>query len=281
MKVIYSLYTKPIIEGRWEEGNRLTETIKMFTLSMLYALEHYDKVEVYTDKIGQQFFRHLPVEVKILKRKDLGTYWIKSKLEAIADQKEPFIHVDGDVFFLNKLPIQGDSDVIVERIESDQFNKHYKKQVNMFHEILEGSFKDWNPNLNYSLNCGVIGFQNLELRDRFIENYKFLKNKLATKRGKEIVEELQKEWYEICIFLEQYNLTCTTLPKKYKIQKLLTGTTLNEQKKEGQRLRYSHLYGKSKYEKFYVDAVDEKLKSLYLEYYSKIVGELETFNRKK
>ena len=54
-RMIYSLDVLPIINNRWEMGDKLKETIYMTALSVLYSHMWYDEIELYVDEIGFKF----------------------------------------------------------------------------------------------------------------------------------------------------------------------------------------------------------------------------------
>lgn len=272
-KIVWSLDTSPIMNNRWNQGDKFVDTIIMYSLSILYAHLWYDDLEVYCDERAYEVLKVLPVKVTKMNFQDNPILWMDSKLKVIELQKRPFIHIDGDVFLQKPLPefhsFQGD--IIVERIEIEEaFGPHYKEQIDFLTNYYDEVLRHWNPSLNYSLNCGTIGFNNMALKDDYIKEYK-----LAKSIFKEISSDyqyLKDKGYEPCVVLEQYNLNCFLNYRGIKPQMILSEPTLNQNKVFAERLGYCHLYGMSKYEAR--KDIAKRLEIAFPYWYDRIISKL-------
>ena len=80
-----------------------------WALSCLSLRRHYDHVVLYTDSIGKHVLidlLHLPyTEVNVVfdDFECLPQHWALAKIYTYSLQKEPFIHVDGDVYLSHPL----------------------------------------------------------------------------------------------------------------------------------------------------------------------------------
>jgi len=258
-KIILSLNTKPLISGRWGQGNKLEQTLKMTALSLLYAHLWYDDVELYTDELGYNIFRDFPVKITLLKKERIDELWMYSKIEAMEQQTTPFIHIDTDVF-LRKYVDFGDYDVIVERREVKEFYSHYKEQIYWFDKLMDGH-KMWNPELVFSLNCGTVGFNNLDIRDDFIKQYYVMEEKFID--NLESFQYLRDKWYEPCIVMEQYNLTSVLDYNRINPKILIDEYDSDKQRLLANKIGYVHLYGGSKYEQKNVNRINSLLDELF------------------
>jgi len=211
IKIISSLNTKPLIQGRWNIGNKFDETIYMTALSLMYANLWYDEVEFYTDKIGYDIFKDLPINISILKKNPHKDMWASCKFEAISYQNKPFIHIDTDVFLQKPLVFDKNTKVIVERKELGVFEKHYKPQVDWFSNLLKKN-RYWRTNIDFSLNCGTIGFFDMKLKNQFINQYNLVEKVYI--ENSEDYKPLKAKWFEPCIVVEQYNLNSFLHVKK-------------------------------------------------------------------
>ncbi len=266
MRIIYSLHTEPIIKGRWQKGNRLLETVKMFTLSLLYCNRWHSDITLYTDPLGEKLLRGLPTSMEILGSEQDEVFWIKGKMEAISLQNRPFIHFDGDVFLKKRIDLDFPK-VLLERYEKEQFSKHYRGQLDEIAHLTRAF--PWWGGVDYSFNCGVIGFRDMEIKEDFIRCYEVLLQKLT--RNESLVKHLRMNWYEPCIVLEQYNLACLLNYRKISPRLLIAGDLLPAQHKNAVKLGYTHLFGERKYLPNIVAKIDSRLFTEFPKYYKIIM----------
>lgn len=135
MKVIQSLWTKPLFnkesslikeQGRFSGGWLSNKYFTMaITLSVLSIKKHYPNIELYTDEAGKKLLiddLKLPyskVNVVLDQFNDLpSSLWAIPKVYTYSLQEEPFVHVDNDIFFWDKIlnPLKN-SDLFVQNFE--------------------------------------------------------------------------------------------------------------------------------------------------------------------
>tara|TARA_B100001146_G_C16201117_1_gene444768 strand:+ start:15602 stop:16462 length:861 start_codon:yes stop_codon:yes gene_type:complete len=268
-RIIYSLSAYPLVNNRWFQGNKLRETIYMTALSILYSHLWYDDIELYVDETAYSLLHMLPCRVtKIAVEKDKDL-WMKSKIHAIGRQRQPFVHLDTDVFLTKKMEFDFER-CLLERKEGG-YQYHYKNQVAFFSKFAS-SLPHWNTNLGYSFSCGVIGFQDLALKDAFIQAYFEVEDIYIQQR--EAYQPLRAIGYEPCIVIEQYNLACLLAHHKVRPDLVLQGNNLSRQSKEAKKLGYNHLYGTTKYKEHIVQEVTQQLKSLFPYWYDAVTEAL-------
>lgn len=135
MKIIQSLWTKPLYnnesalikeQGRYSGGWLSDKYFYMaITLSVLSIKKYYPNVELYTDSEGKKLLiddLKLPyskVHVILDQFNDLpSTLWAIPKVYTYSIQDEPFVHVDNDIFFWDKiLNFANNSELIVQNFE--------------------------------------------------------------------------------------------------------------------------------------------------------------------
>lgn len=272
-KIVWSLDSSPLMNNRWSQGNKFRETIIMYSLSILYAHLWYDDLELYCDEVSYEILKELPIKVVKVDFEQNHTLWMDSKIKVMELQKRPFIHIDGDVFL--QKPIQEfhnlDSPVIVERIESgDQFNPHYQEQVDFFTEYYDEVLRHWKKDLGYSLNCGIIGFNDLSLKNDYVREYKIAKGTFKDIQGD--YQYLKDKGYEPCVILEQYNLACLLAYRNIEPKVILEQPSLNQNEVFANRLGYCHLYGHSKYSQ--KSKIQKRLEIAFPYWYNKIISKL-------
>ncbi|MBO9584843.1 MAG: hypothetical protein J7574_11850 [Flavobacterium sp.] len=269
-KIIYSLDVLPITNNRWNMGDKLKETVYMTALSILYSHLWYDEIELYVDEIGFKFLYMLPCAVTKVQNDNRIELWMKSKIKAMELQTKPFVHIDTDIFIKKKIEFSFD-DVIVERKE-DTYEVHYKKQVELFNKYT-CRLPYWHSDLGYSFNCGIFGFNDLQLRDEYLKSYYDLEN-IYIENQKDF-DVLKKEGYETCILIEQYTLASLLNYKNNPPTTLLKGENITEHGKHADHIGYSHFFGMKKYEKYVVEEIELRLSKIFPYWYKQIKNALE------
>ncbi|WP_200978589.1 DUF6734 family protein [Echinicola sp. 20G] len=269
-RIIFSLDVHPLINNRWYMGNRLKETIYMTALSVLYAHMWYRDIELYVDDLAYQFLYMLPCRVTRLDVKPDKDIWMKSKIECIEQQTEPFVHLDTDVFIKRKIDFDFDK-VLLERQEGG-YRIHYKRQVDFFNHYTQ-DIKHWHPDLGHTFSCGVLGFNDLSLKNKFIEAFYQLER--IYNLQKEDFAKLKKSGQEPCILIEQYNLACLLNHYGIKPDILLKGRNIKEHGKYAEQMGYSHLFGIKKYRENIVKEIEYRLFKIFPYWYAQVKIALE------
>ncbi len=269
-KLIYSLSARPLINDRWSQGNRLKETVYMTALSILYSHIWYKDIELYVDDTAFQFLHMLPCRVTRMPVENDTELWMKSKIQAIQRQTKPFVHLDTDVFITKHIPFDFEH-CMLERKE-DSYALHYKSQVAFFSKFA-GHLPHWNPSLGYAHNCGIVGFQSMELKNKFVRAYYELE-RIYQEHRKEY-QPLKQLCYEPCIVIEQYNLASLLDYEGIEPTLLLSGNSLTRQSQQSRELGYNHLYGVSKYKQNIVAEIEHQLYKIFPYWYAQIKMGLE------
>ncbi|WP_165045561.1 DUF6734 family protein [Dysgonomonas sp. ZJ709] len=147
-----------------------------WALSCLSLREHYDEVIMYTDSTGHKLFSEflkLPYTEIIIQYEDLvcqEAYWAYPKLLTYSLQKEPFIHVDGDVYLPKRLSPEIEiGDLIAQNKEIG--TSYYRGMMDtlMASNVIIPDFlkKELQKKSISSYNAGVLGGNNIE----FIQKY--------------------------------------------------------------------------------------------------------------
>lgn len=244
MKLIHSFKTL-------NKDEKFYNLIWCTALSCLYAKESGFTIKLHTDSIAYEYLKYLPydeIEVSLDNIPKLNFIYANAKYEAM--KKEPLnsIHIDCDVFiksknFVNELEFDK-CDVIVQSLE----------QYITPEEIFKSSLLDfWQRGIDSTIpyykpiwakdypdkmyNCGVIGFNNQNLKDEFIKQYEYgieilIENKDKIK-GKPLVD----------VVIEQQYLYDYCKHKGCKVKEIFSLKNLQE---EAIIKCYQHLIGDSK-----------------------------------
>ncbi|CAI2766907.1 DUF6734 family protein [Flavobacterium collinsii] len=269
-RIIYSLDAFPLINNRWQMGNKLKETIYMTALSILYSHLWYKDIELYADETAYKFLYMLPCRITKVNHEQNKELWMKSKIHAIERQTKPFVHLDTDVFIKKKINFNFDT-IILERRECG-YEVHYKKQIDFFNPYTK-NLPYWHSDLGHSYSCGVLGFNDLTLRNKFVSAYYDLEEIYIAHR--EEFEPLKQQGFEPCIVIEQYNLASLLDHNTISPTLLLKGKNIIEQSKYANEMSYSHLFGLKKYKKDIIEEIEYRLFKIFPYWYAQIKIELE------
>jgi hypothetical protein len=144
-----------------------------WALSCLQLRKFYDKVELFTNKLGKEILidlLELPyTKVHLIQDEDIDFpegLWAYAKLHTYSLQNSPFIHVDGDVFIWEQLRnISEHEQLIVQNIEDTDY--YYRS---IYSKLIETGFKfpkeiqqilDSNKPFK-AINAGIVGGRDLD-----------------------------------------------------------------------------------------------------------------------
>jgi len=273
-KIVYSFWTQPL-KKRWNEYRQgltledmVQSSINCLYLSVLYAKKWGFEVEIVTDIDGQHYFRELPVDLITtdLTFLDYNETWTKGKMLAIAKQRKPFVHVDWDVMLRKKEVVDMikncTSDVLIQSIDTMQFDHDVRGYEINFHEIQFLKWRlDFEPaqaedmirSYDEICNSAVVGFNDLELRDKYVSEYlKCLKISNDT------------DWMDLSRIIDQYSLYCTVKANQASITQLLPDKKNIQE--TANKIGYAHFSFLSKYTKTVQTKILNRIKTEFSEY---------------
>lgn len=111
MRIVWSLWTRPLVAGGRVGWRSAREHLLSWVLSVGLARRHYADCALVTDDAGAALlidglgleFGHVSLSLNALADHD-PDWWALGKLYAYAEQQEPFLHIDGDVYLWEPLP---------------------------------------------------------------------------------------------------------------------------------------------------------------------------------
>jgi len=257
------------LKSKFLNGDKfIYETIKFIEVSANLIKNHYGNINLITDEIGQKYLsniinwtsintclKHLPKEYKKV--------WSLGKLEAIKNiskNKEPFLHIDHDVFILKKISedllnksilLQSYDRTPLKGPLAHNFNLHCKNKQLISNECI--------PEKHY--NCGIIGGTNFDFF------YKFSKSSIDMVLDKQNEDfwigdnekEYLFEYFSKALIAEQYYLAAYMQENNITPDLLLNYDY--SPKEQDIKNGYIHLYGskKNKYEGLF-----NRVKNIYL-----------------
>ncbi|UUF15760.1 MULTISPECIES: DUF6734 family protein [Flavobacterium] len=146
-------------------------------LSCHQLVNYHDEVELYTDQFG---YKILIEELKLPYTKvhvlldEINNYpkdlWAVSKVKTFEMQKEPFIHVDGDVYVWESLNEKfKNSGLITQNLEltTSYYRKHWEVIYPHLRFMPDELKKYSDGESNFACNMGIIGGNNIDFFQKY------------------------------------------------------------------------------------------------------------------
>lgn len=276
MKIIHSFWSKSYFHGRWGQESKIHMDLYSFALSYHYAKSLYKNISLVTDLKGLSLFSCIPYDDIVTDLENINHinpgFWTAGKIRACEMQTKPFIHIDGDVFLMEKKirKILSDKwDVAVQMREIGQhYNDTYPQAIRKLQEVYP-----WAEGLgifNYAYNNGILGFRNMGFRDKYVYEYFDLLYML------EICHVQFPPKADPNIVVEQSLLTRLSSYHNVHVKELIT---LNDMEKEGlfeyaEKIGFVHLWGNSKYQDYWHEKVKAKLKEVNPKLYKAVTNKI-------
>lgn len=256
MIAIQSLWTKPMEQNNCGWNNE-SDLLASMELSVLLLKKHnqFEKIVFYTDAKGFELtkFLHSYYDEVIVNLDEINWVenfnWAFQKLFIYNLQTTPFVHLDFDVFLWDGLPAKWfDKNEVDYFFQGKEMLKDYPFYLQGLTEIKECVTTEilaYTP--TYAVNCGVAGFNDLSIINRYYTNAKTL----IENNQKHIWHTFAQRYHQ-CVLFEQ--LFLVPLIEGKKIVYLL-----NEQCTEITGKRYTHLLAASKRQTVNTDKLHKKL----------------------
>lgn len=169
------------------DGEKLKNYILYFATSLAWLKKNNFPIVLHTDSKGKELFKDLPYD-EIYTTLDNIPKSVNPKFYAygkfLAMQKEELgsVHIDGDVFIktkeLGNKILNFEGDLITQSIESEKtITRFYRKWDFDECKDMVNQYVDLDTKVAY--NCGIVGFNNQELKDRYFNSYLELVNNLV------------------------------------------------------------------------------------------------------
>lgn len=199
MKIVQSYWSKPIstndidIHGR-SHGGWIEHKYHLMSwaLSCLQLKKYYNKVILYTDKVGKKLLiddLKLPYDDVFITMDDIDSYshklWAIGKILTYSMQNEPFLHVDGDVFIWEKFSYElEESNLVIQNNEIDfpYYGLIIEEIEKCFTYIPESIVQSRNKSKTIKVaNAGIIGGTDIDFFHQYTaEAFKFVSENMAS-----------------------------------------------------------------------------------------------------
>lgn len=287
MKVIQSFWTKPIKD----DPEKIQANKILYTLSLQTLKNTFQEVELITDSLGKEILKDLNYDKVSLHLDDNyfqeldPLFWSAAKILPLEKYNEPTIHFDGDFFIF--MPekfntINQTFDVIVQSREN-AWESNYKKQLVIFKNILKSDIMYYTDYYyNFSYNCGILGFKNLQFRSLYIEKYKNILNEsLKNVEALKIAQKLHFGFTNVNCFLEQVVLTQTAQNKNIYVKEFIQKSDFLHKPMICPNFKnvFFHAIGTNKFDPKFIKAVEKVININKTSYKPENIRYLINFNR--
>lgn len=295
MNAVFSFNSYPFLTGEIMDLDlfHTTKGIGGFTeskyyfmstvLAILQAKKFFNKVHLYTDDFGWKLLEPLGIKYdyvfkdlnKIISQKENERFWSISKIKVHLMQKEPYVHIDNDLYFWKEIPtFLEKADVLAAWSESKlQF---YEYEVN---DYLKNGDKNLLPKLtNYinknrsfipGVNCGIVGGKNIKFLNEYAKDCIYY------------INECKENYFHLssCFFIEQYYLGAKCIEDKIKCLTYtdIAGPKLSWENNEW----FAHMYGHSKATSWGQNLIESNFNNLFPEYLNKVEKAVKNFEQIK
>lgn len=292
MNIIQSFWSKPLFEANKDASqNRYNGgwiNYRYCLLSMEYSCltisQYYPKIELYTDTFGVNLFRDilkLPYYKFHVNLDDIAnidpSLWAYGKIMTYSTQKEPFLHIDNDIFIWQQFPDRViDAEVVCQSLEMiDNFSltdytsamDYIKKYIGDAPQII------LNSKCKTAANMGIFGGNNLD----FIQQYCKESKAFFT----DIYDSIMKSGDmkgKFNVIYEQLLLTELAHKHQQKISYLIPNNDIDEIVKYSTietaqyERKYVHCLGRLKKYNYICEQIEYRLKYEFPIYYNRIIS---------
>lgn len=226
MKLVHSFWSKPLLATTdpVERNQKLIVTLWCYASSVAYAKLHKLPIRLYADEAGKQLLSFLPYDeiLPLTVPEFVSTsFWAAGKFSTYMEMKPGDLHIDGDVFIqeAGAATLLKEAckkyDVVVQCIENAE-NCNPDAYNTVVH-LLNAFGITYNSNafepFHGAFNTGVIGFNDMNLRDDYVRAYfRTIEQVASQERG--LIQCLKATHSSPDIVLEQQKLFEISANKK-------------------------------------------------------------------
>ena len=253
MKLVHSLWSQPLLESA--PVDRQTKAVTMlwcYASSVAFARLHNQPIRLYADEYAAQLLGYLPYDDILELKVPDGTpsiFWAAGKFSAYSQMNAGDIHIDGDVFLQTRCVMQllehaaKKYDLLVQCVENGE--NCYGGAYDIVVKLLNSYGVTYNskpfPKFNSAFNTGLVGFNNMKLRDWYVSKYFETMAQIQSKP--ELIAALEEACSAPDIVLEQQML-CELIRGKHSVYSLLGAGEFSM--RYSRAVGYQHLLGDAK-----------------------------------
>ncbi len=219
MIAVWSFWSKPFVASRKRVWVSEKHHLLSWILSLHTARKHFHKQALYTDDYGAQMlidglgleFDKVSTALNALAGHD-PKWWALGKVFTYKMQKEPFIHIDSDVYLWKPLPVTRATPLFAQNPEPFVVGASYYKPV-QFESAVKSQPEGWlpeewkwyrsYPGAQRAECCGIFGGSHID----FINHYATLGMRIIEHPANRNSWKILSSHVERNVLLEQYFLS--------------------------------------------------------------------------
>jgi len=288
MRAVWSFWTKPFASHRSMAWPSEKHHLLSWVLSVETARRHYPRTALVTDSHGARML----IDALGLEFGDVSTcldslndyhpdWWALGKLHAYRRQRDPFIHIDSDVYLWKRLrPELESADLAAQNPEyfSPDGSGYYRPGACIDALEKHGGWvpEEWRW---YSANrgdraacCGIFGGQNVPFIQYYanlgIKSVEHPRNQAgwASLRGN-LVDNLLVEQYSLIACIEYHKRTNTALARNIDMHYLFDSAEAAFEPQRAREEGYTHLIAGAKRNPVLAERLETRVRTDYPEYY--------------
>lgn len=282
MRYIHSIWSTPSIDNKAKQLHNYKDFNKNFYsyfFSALLIKKMGYEIDLYCDEKSVELYSLIPYNnIHIVDFDNEGIshkFWMWGKIKTQSLINEPYVHIDGDVFFFkdiigNKI-FNGEYDSVVQNVENsytmslDGFKIYYPNSSTPFKKYFDKYGIKWSEFNIQGYNAGVVGFHNIELKNKYIDRVTKIIGDLSKETN---INEIADKYIGINVIAEQALLYHTLNINKTKILEILPyeiikNTKLKWYETIAPDLGFCHMLGVSKYRNDIILAMKNKINKMF------------------
>lgn len=291
MNAVWSFWTKPFnsnYNSTWLSRRHFAFS---WILSVETARRHYQPTFLFTDDKGVEFLvegigvevDYVSTELNALKNHD-SDWWALGKILTYNIQKEPFIHIDNDVFLWKRLPLRlENAPVFAQNPEYFISGKSDCYTPEKIEAIIQKENRGWLPpewlwyrafcgDLQKGICCGIFGGNQVD----FINHYSDTVIKIIEHPiNKAIIAQIDNksdymallEQFVLATFIDYHAFHTISCYKNINIEYLFED--VEEAFRCGDEKGFTHLIGGAKRNEFLMNRLEKRVMIDYPEHYDR------------
>lgn len=263
MRFFHTLWTKPAtIYNRCGASNILTKSIWYYALSYLYVRKTFPnaKIVLHTDNLGAELLSDIGYDSVYTELENFYSspyMWASGKIASLNYERCGAIHIDCDVFLLDK-SLEDRFNTGADLICQSKENCLFRKELNLVRLFDDREFDE------ECYNCGFLIINNEELKEKFVSEYFDSVERLI---NYEHIDRLMEIDNSISFDLIYEQSLLKSLSKGYNVDTLFDRNDLDYFRENG----YIHLMTSGKYSEQTMQTIKEQVKLLDINLYSKLI----------
>jgi len=272
----------------------LNKNFYSYFLSALLIKKLGYKIELYCDENTADVYSLIPYDkIHVIDFDNDGIsskFWMWGKIKTHILQNEPYIHIDGDVFMFRdiighnidnenyKVVVQQQED---ENVMGDDFPKVYEKSKNPFTD-LQSIKINWNKyNLN-AYNCGVIGFNDMNIKNEYVNSVKKILYEISNRKN---FDENRKKYAGMFLIAEQSLLYYILNENNIQPFEIIPYNEIIKRNYDwfsiASEIGYCHMWAYTKYRDNVINAIKNKIIKYFPQYKDRLFTFENNFLEKK